>query len=301
MNIFVPVSSLWQFAIVNIKSPIKSRQINNYQPIQHFKTMKKTTLLSALLLLTFIAQSQIVFEHDYPGSTSITKLSISGNKYYLMDWTNSQCKLYNMDHSVWKTINLSVPAGNYLYDIKFVSETLFNLDAKVELAYVYYSYDSTLYYYTYVTKVINEDGNELLAIPGAEYSEAINSASNGTKYLAYVYDYSVLPYTVNTMVYSVPGQLSSDGQDDAGLLAKPSPAFPNPCHSSVTIPYTLPKGTTNGEILLIDSNGKTLRTFKLDNAFSDLQLNTTGMPQGLYFYRITAEGQVSSAGKIIVE
>lgn len=263
--------------------------------------MKKTILLSALLLLTFIAQSQIVYEHNYPGSASIAKLAISGDKYYLMDWTNNQCKLYNMDHSIWKTINLSVPTGNYLYDIKFVSETLFNLDAKVELAYVYYSYDTALYYYSYVTKVINEDGNELSAIPGAEYSEVINSTSNGTKFLAYVYDYSVSPYTVNTMVYSVPGQLVSYGSDNSGLLEKPSPAFPNPCHSSVTIPYILPKGIVNGEILLIDSNGKTVRTYKVDEAFSELQMNTTGLPKGLYLYRIKAGNQVCSTGKILIK
>ena len=262
--------------------------------------MKKTPLLFAVLLSAVIAHSQIVFEHNYPGSTYITKLANSGNKYFLMDWNNNQCKLYNMDHSVWKTINLPVPAGNYLYDIRYVSETLFNLDAKVELAYVNYSYDTTLFYYSYVTKVINEDGTELLAIPGAQYSEVISTMGNGTKFLAYVYNYSVAPYTVNTLVYSVPGQVLSDGPADIGLPEISSPAFPNPCSTSVTIPYSLPVGTVSGEILLIDNKGNTVKTYRVDKTFNNLQLNTAGMPKGLYFYRIKAGDKYSSGGKIII-
>ena len=117
--------------------------------------MKKNLLLLAMLMITFMAQTQIVKENDYTGSTNLVKLAISGEKYYTMDWSNNQCRLYNIDHSLWKTINLAVPSGMYLYDIRHVSETLFNLDTKVELAYTYYAYDTALYYYTYATRIIN--------------------------------------------------------------------------------------------------------------------------------------------------
>ena len=143
--------------------------------------MKKIILLLVLFSLLATARAQIVLEKTYPASTGLTELAISGYKYFLMDAVNNQCRLYNMDHSVWKTINLSVPAGMYLYDVRYVSETLFNSDNKVELAYIYYSYDTTLLYYTYYTRVINENGAELLSIPGCSYLEVKTPGSFGTR------------------------------------------------------------------------------------------------------------------------
>ena len=263
--------------------------------------MKKTNLLLALLIATFISQAQIVKEHDYTGSTTLVKLANSGEKYYTMDWTNNQCQLYNIDHSLWKTINLPVPTGMYLYNISHVSETLFNLDTKVELAYVYYAYDTTLFYYTYTTRVINEDGLELLAIPGANYSETKSITGNGTKLLAWVYDYSVLPYSVHTMVYSIPGQGASDGPDSEGKNIKSAPAYPNPAQAMVTIPYFLPEGTETGEISLADGNGKVIRTYVIGKAFPNLQISTIGWPRGIYYYRIKTGSVVSLASKIVIE
>ena len=151
--------------------------------------MKKTIWLFLFIALIATARGQITLENTYNASTNITELATSGFKYYLMDVENNQCRLYNNNHSLWKTINLTVPAGMYLYDIKLVSETLFNSDNMVELAYIYYSYDSTLLYYTYYTKVINENGQELLSIPGCSYLEVKSAGNAGTKMLAYVYDY----------------------------------------------------------------------------------------------------------------
>jgi hypothetical protein len=263
--------------------------------------MKKATLLLALLTIAILSHAQIIKEHDYTGSTTFVKLANSGEKYYTMDLTKNQCQLYNTDHSQWKVINLTIPAGTYLYDISHVSETLFNLDDKVELAYVYYAYDTVLYYYTYTTRVINEDGLELLSIPGASYSEVKSLSGIVTKLLAWVYDYSVLPYTVHTMVYSLPGQGASDGPGLDGKSNKAAPAYPNPARETVTIPYTLPEGTNTGEISVADGKGMIVRTYAIGRAFHDLQISTAGWPGGTYYYRIKTGNQVSPAGKFIIE
>ncbi len=263
--------------------------------------MKKDILLVALLMATFFSQAQIVNEHDYTGSTTLAKLANSGDKYYTMDWTNNQCQLYNIDHSLWKTISVPVPSGMYLYDITHVSETLFNLDTKVELAYVYYAYDTTMYYYTYATRVINEDGLELLSIPGSSISEVKSVTGNGTKLIAWVYDYSVLPYTIHTIVYSLPGQQVSDGPDLQGANVRTGQAYPNPAQSTVTIPYNIPEGPNSGEIILSDGNGRIIRTFVIGSTFSNLQISTAGWPRGVYYYKIIAGGKVSVASKIVIE
>lgn len=89
-----------------------------------------------------IAFAQISPEYTYNYSAAYTNLRYSGDKLFIMDVPENQCRIYNMDHSLWKTINLSVPANHYLYDIRYVSEGLFTDDERLSLAYIYYSYDT---------------------------------------------------------------------------------------------------------------------------------------------------------------
>jgi hypothetical protein len=260
--------------------------------------MKKSILLIVLMILMVTSRAQITLEHTYPGSTGLTQLSISGYKYFMMDWTNNQCKIYNLDHSIWKTINLSVPAGMYLYDIKFVSENLFNGDSKVELAYIYYYYDTSLLFYTYYTKVVNENGLELLTIPGCAYMELQTPGTQGTKMLAYVYDYSIVNWTVNTLVYSLPGVVSANeiAVEGNANLNKP---YPNPARSMVTIPYQLPNGIETAEILLINGSGNILKSYTVDRTYHELLIETAGLPKGVYMYQLKTGQGVINSGKII--
>jgi hypothetical protein len=260
--------------------------------------MKKMILLFGLLILTTTTRAQIYLEKNYTASAGLTELAVSGYKYFLMDVVNNRCQIYNMDHSIWKTINLNVPTGMYLYDIKYVSETLFNSDSKVELVYIYYEYDTTLLYYTYYTKIVNENGLELLSIPGCAYAEVKSPGSYGTKLLAYVYDYSIILWTLNTLVYSLPGTLPTGGIAAEGErdLKKP---YPNPSSSMVTIPYQLPIGVNDAEILLLSGSGKVIKTYLVDRTFSELVIQTADLPKGLYMYQLKTNRGVLASGKLI--
>jgi len=260
--------------------------------------MKKAIWLFLFIALIGNARGQITLENTYNASTSITELAISGFKYYLMDVVNNQCRLYNIDHSLWKTINLTVPAGMYLYDIKLVSETLLNSDNKVELAYIYYSYDTTLLYYTYYTKVINENGQELLSIPGCAYLEVKSAGTAGTKMIAYVYDYSIILWTLDTQVYSLPGTLP-EGVIAFGGKALVDKPFPNPASGHITIPYQLPEGINQGEIILMNETGQVINRYKVDRTFHELVIQTTGMPRGMYLYQVNTDHGSIGSGKFL--
>jgi hypothetical protein len=262
--------------------------------------MKKQILLIVLFFVVVVSRAQILLEKTYTSSTTLTELAVSGYKYFLMDVVNKQCRLYNMDHSAWKTINLSIPVGMYLYDIRYVSEKLFNTDNNVELAYIYYSYDTTYYYYTYYTRVINENGFELLPIPGAGFLDLKTTTSNGTKLLAYVYNYSIYPSTVNTLVYSLPGVLPTGGITEQPVVEEGLP-FPNPARDIVTIPCNLPDGVNQASILLMNSAGKLVRTFTVDRTFDSVQIPTHELPRGLYIYQIKTGSGIISTGRIIHE
>ncbi len=264
--------------------------------------MKRIPFILALLMtLAIQSQGQITLEHTYTGvSAAYINLPVAGYKYYVMDVANSQCRLYNNDHSLWKTITLSIPANYYLYDIQYVSENLFNTDNSIELLYVSYNYNTTLAYYTYDTRIANESGTVLLSMPGGGYSY-IYPAQTGSKLFVWVYNYAVSPGTVNTLVYSIPGQAASAVTDypieNQVTLSK---AFPNPTTNTVTIPYNLPENVNKAELKLFDVSGKLVKSFIIDRTFNNIVLQTSDLPAGMYLYRIEADGFKSETYKLSV-
>jgi len=264
--------------------------------------MKKISYFLFLLVLTaFRSQGQITLEHTYSGvSAGYVQLPLAGYKYFVMDVTNNQCRLYNNDHSLWKTITLSIPANYFLYDIAYVSENLFNTDNSIELLYVSYNYNSTGGYYTYDTRIATETGNVLLSVPGGGYS-AVYNAQTGSKLFIWVYDYSQTVYTVNTMIYSIPGQIVTDMPEvSAGKTGSLGSAFPNPATDVVTIPYTLPTDINQAELKLYDGNGNMLRIFRVDRTFDNIRMQAGDLPNGMYFYRLEANGYKSESNTLII-
>jgi len=264
--------------------------------------MKKSALILLLLLPFGLLNAQISLEADYELSGAYTQLASSGFKFFAMDVTNKQCKIYNTDHSLWKTIDLEIPAGEYLYDIRYVSENLFTDDNTLALCYIYYFYDEVYQYYTYTMKIITEDGTVLKTIEGAQYVNVVDLGADGTKLLVYVYDYSLIFYTVTTLVYDLPGQLVSSGAGiGSDFDAFSQNAFPNPAADYVIIPFTLPENTTSATLNLNDFNGKLIKSFAVDNHFKDIRISTAQLPKGIYFYHLENENYRSEARKIIVD
>ena len=263
--------------------------------------MKKLLLIIGSLFVSLLINAQITLENTYNASATITRLENSGYKYYVMDVANSQCRLYNMNHSIYKTINLSVPGGQYLYDIKYVTENLFNLDSQIELSYTYYYYNEIGQYYAYETRIANESGEIMLTIPGASYADVLSTGENGSKYLAYVWDYSIFPYTVETQVYSVPGQISTTTETIPQKNELIQNIFPNPATSNIIIEYELPDGVSEGLLHIIDIHGRIIDNYKIDRTFNNLHLDIVNYPKGTYICRLQANGMASDIQKFVVQ
>ncbi|MDP2234891.1 MAG: T9SS type A sorting domain-containing protein [Bacteroidales bacterium] len=266
------------------------------------KILKSISALVLLMLWSFISNAQITLESTYSHSGTYTYLPSSGNKFFIMDVANSQCKIYNVNHSLWKTINLSVPSNNWLYDIKFVSEGLFTTDNTLCMAYIFYNYNETGQYYTYTARVVRENGSILLNIPGCQYLYVHKLADQSTKLLAYSYDYSVWPYTIQTTVYNLPGQLITATPSVGAESIHDSflPAFPNPANMQVNIPYSLPEGIMQGRLLLLDTAGNLIKTFSIENNAGVFPVPSASFPRGTYFYRFEADNYQSKTGKIVL-
>lgn len=265
--------------------------------------MKTNTLiwLCLLIVLWQPASGQITLENSYDYSGTYTSLKQSGDKLYIMDVPASQCRIYNMDHSLWKTINLPVPANNFLSDVKFVSEGLFTDDDRLALAYVYYSYNSSNQVYSYNAKVITESGQELLSIPGCLYLYVHDMKNEGYKLLAYSYNFSIWPETVKTLVYSLPGQIATKAFSPEYNFGTLPPAYPNPASTYTIIPYKLPDGVNEGIVILSDMHGKAVRTYQVDRHFDHLRIDTGGLPAGIYIHSLIVNERVAGEGKVIVQ
>ena len=130
------------------------------------KLITKNTL--SLPLSKVYSLPELNFEKAYnTGDINRINLENSGEKYYLLNKSTNQVQLYNADHSEWKTVNLSKP-GNAVYTepgINFMSEKQINGDGLLEIGYSYYSVAAGVY--TYESKIVDESGNTLLALPAA--------------------------------------------------------------------------------------------------------------------------------------
>lgn len=245
--------------------------------------------------------AQPVFEHKYDESATIGYLESVGQVYYSMDVINKQCHLYRMDHSLYKSIPIPTPEGYYLSDVQYVTEKLFNDDALVELVYSYTKYvpTTTSYYYTYETRLVNENGEVLNQWPGAGYTEVIETPAHGKKFLVYEYNYSVIPYRTYTHVYSLPGS----GVSAAMMPAKPvplGPPYPNPADRLVHIPVALPPSALSGTLKVCNLNGSPLMSLPVTADESHVVLSTLQLVPGTYLYYVETEQSRSGAGKLVV-
>src|ERR1039457_4149631 len=101
--------------------------------------MKKLITIIALAI-SISSYGQITLEHTYPPSNyiqvSVVNLSISGYKYVTYSSNRDTVKLYDLTHSLWKSIAIPIPIGQSIgLEVSYISETLFNSDNLVEFLY----------------------------------------------------------------------------------------------------------------------------------------------------------------------
>ncbi len=262
--------------------------------------MKKLVSTSILLFVILAINAQVTLDKKYDYSTSVVKLETLGYKYFLMDVPNGQCRMYNTDHSLYKTISCNVPGGFYLSDIKFLSEKLFDNDSGIELLCTFYKYNSAQAYYEYDSKIINDDGSQITFIDGGLYNYINKTSENSYKLFSYCYDYSVFPEKVWTNIYSLPGTVVS-----AKLLNEESPgillnAFPNPASNSIKVDYSLPENVNQGTLHLIDNSGRQVEQFTVDNHTDHLMLDVSRFQSGVYVYFIEYGNEKSASRKLVI-
>lgn len=287
----------------------------------NFKIMKKLIILFIAILLNIqYSFSQITLQNvssiDTPDRS--VKLSLSGLKYVsihkdIAAQAITYFKLYNPDHSVFKTITIPTWTGKKAASVHFVSETLFDLDTLIEYE-VNYS-DAGMG----AMRICNENSVILLErdtatlvgspgyviesgfIPGGIFPDGIN-----TKLMVYK-GYGA---SSTQEIYNLPGQLAclecSNGVI-SGLFQQPnlsvedrvSIASPNPFTDFVKIKYALPANTKHAFVYLFDITGNLIKKKEIDNHFNETIITSDEIKQGAYIYQIVADNVVIANNKII--
>ncbi|MDI9563694.1 MAG: T9SS type A sorting domain-containing protein [Prolixibacteraceae bacterium] len=260
------------------------------------KTPVKRILFFLLFFLDLpgmIVTAQVILEKTYDHSLTVTKINQTEYKYYLMDVGLRQCRIYNLDHTLWKTVNITLPGNYYLFDIKFVTQDLFNTDTSVELWYSAYEY-TTQETGRYTSGIINENGTVLASIPGGLYAYLNQAGEDVYKLAVYAYDNTVSPGTVKTHIFSFPGSSTAAAHVTAAL----GDPYPNPTAGSITLP--LEAGSGNALLQVISINGQVLleKTITGDPFY---RLNSSGWKPGIYSYRLFKEGEYSETKLFVVQ
>ncbi|HBF87873.1 MAG TPA: hypothetical protein DDX39_04445 [Bacteroidales bacterium] len=268
--------------------------------------MKSLNLILILVILSLSSKSQIVYEHSYNAIHGNLQgpilLSHSGHKYQFYDNNTYQLILYNLNHSIFRTINVPFnPSYNYNGSIFYVSETIFDTDSS-NIEYVRLGADSVAGIYR--TEIINEDGSFLMTLDSGAVQ--IAQTDSGAKMIFQATDYSTFHrYDIYSLPGYIPTPCCNNNSINTTLTKKETQnnnffGYPNPTNDFVKIDYKLPENITNGKIVFYNLAGQFIKQFNIDNNFDHLLISTQDLSAGSYYYSLQTKNEIIGTKKLIV-
>ncbi len=277
--------------------------------------MKNLLLIIILGVLSLNSFGQIQEILKVP--KSLIPVNVADNEVLLMDEEYNppilNITLYNFDNSVVKsiTINLTdyisyidVSSNIYSCGVKYISRNIFNEDTSDFEFIIYPNWFRQSH-----PMILNDEGNVIYDLEHhSAYAHFFLTSSLETPIL--VVDYYT-DTTNTTILYSLPGKMVCNScntvtiNDKKKYLGKKGNyldnSYPNPSNNYTIIPYQLPINEKNGTIRLFSSNGKHLKTYKINNHFDHLRIETSNLPKGIILYNLSTENGFSETKKLIVE
>lgn len=233
----------------------------------------------------------LTLEKAYVGQMSRVVLDKSGEKYYTSyNPSNNQVKIYNSNHTLWKTIDLSTDntfISNNITTVSSISESKINSDASLELIY---TYNTGLLGFCcgYSSRVINEQGNILLDavyVRNLQLNEIKGLANKLTGYQGYTGSNVDAP----TNVYSIGNLSTSDFNKNTKVVLAPIPAKSFININTFSVPII--------ETKIYDMNGALV---KKENAQNITKIDVDKLPAGIYIVNLTDFNNQKSTHKITV-
>jgi len=276
--------------------------------------MKK--LLYTILLATSLStNAQITLDHTYAArfpnginntGFTVVNLSSSGYKYVNPFLQSGTIILYNLNHTVFKTLTYPSGSGDVLY---FISETLFdNNPSNVEFLINRITANNSSVY------VFEETGAQLF-FKDSVYIDGTNTGIYPSPTTSLFYTSAGVKLLLSALatdsvyIYTLPGNLvcneCTGGQVTRLSTNSNAPNvgisnYPNPATNQTTVQYSLPQGITTADLIFYSIQGVEVKRFKVTNAFTDILISTADLDAGTYYYQIQAANGYSAGKKMIV-
>ena len=265
----------------------------------------KQIALSALAAFTaFTSVAQINLEKTYQGQNAnneVILFSNNGRKISSIDKGSNELKLYETNHTLWKTINIQPPAGYQLTNVYAVSDNLFNSDNAIECVAIFTPLTSG----TYKAHIVNETGTVIKDLGNVSYAIVRHVGNNTFKLFAF---HSEGANGIFNDVYSLPGTMPCDNCGNGLGVSKMNnsggggvvAAMPNPANNTVTIAYKLHDGTMAARLVITDIKGQNMQDIQLSNNNSSTTIDLSKYPAGTYYYHLNSPEGSSNFEKFVV-
>lgn len=279
------------------------------------KQLMKSIALLPVLTLALNANAQITLSHTYDSagyygalgsrqSLLMIELELEGQKFAFIDNHNKLLKLYDLNHSLWRTIPYDLAddlnSGNNAQYVSYISQHLFDQDDEIEFLYADQNIPEC------VTQVVNEDGSILFTANNkAPIMYASVPQSQVPIYNSEVGTFMLLSGCNNNgkaFVYNLPGTLSSSispGPVHEMAAMSAGMAYPNPTANTTRIDYILPPGVNEGYIVLYTTSGQEVRRYSVDRTFTYLEISTADLQSGTYYYNLQTAQGVSGGNRLV--
>jgi hypothetical protein len=230
-------------------------------------------------------------EKSYESQMTRVLLENSGEKYYTSyNPSNNQVKIYNSNHTLWKTIELTTDNTffiNNITTVSSISESKINSDSSIELVY---TYDTGLLGFCcgYSSRVINEQGTVLfdaVYVRNLKINEIKGLANKLTGYQGYTGTNVDSP----TNVYSLGNLSTSDFNKKDKVVIAPNPAKSFININSFSVPII--------EAKIYNMNGILV---KKESAQNITKIEVNQLQTGIYIVNLTDFNNQKSTHKITV-
>ena len=263
--------------------------------------MNRILLFVLLILLTgSLLKGQISLEHSYTtNQLTYTNLKYSGEKYYLLDAENFKIKIYNLDHSLFKSLDIPVAYDGFTpTSIYHLSEGLFTNDNKLSFLTIFSNTSNGSMQYK--ARISDENNTILAEIDDCSYGLPIQTKEEGAKLICYINNAN---YSQSSKVYSLPGSVEMKIENFKNNTAKEitlSKAYPNPSNGITVINYKLPNNEYSGIMEIYNIKGQLVRKYNVDKTFSSLHVSSAGLTSGVYNYILKTQTSISQAKQFVI-
>lgn len=154
----------------------------------------KTIIISftIYIVISISALAQLSYEGKTDSRYKIFQLEDGSLKYTMYDKKQKHILIYNLDHTLWRTVEIPLPKWHFFEEIKHISQFTLNQDELVEVIYSCSVYGSTLneedpegeFLYDNTLNVINDLGETILKVEGASEMKILE-ANNKSRLLVF--------------------------------------------------------------------------------------------------------------------